>query len=380
MINKDVMQKLDLFNSKYKCIICRKRLRYKADEIIHSQIIHNPANPKNMCPYCHKMFQSCHKLRIHLMKIHLNEKPYRCRLCSKKFVQFVHLKKHCKKHVRTQMPFCSMIDYENSTIEHPTSNNWRKKEKNFVQFFIVVGNSVKKCKECCANFVSDSEYLVHIWTEHMKSNCLICWQCRCTFSSVQDLTLHLGEHLQEKNFKCSLCSSRDKCIFFGTLEKAKDHYVKVHLQSKHSPLFKLVCCVCDQFIDESNINSHYKQCSVKAKPTFYCAQCSFTFEDPQLYELHKSQHRFLQEQMLPFNTSYLIDSIISPHVSYGNRSVNGLKIDDIALKILSMKQKKIDFEREETLVQYSPFLIHPNEHNSICHPNKLSRLSNDPSD
>lgn len=35
-----VFKKFDLFYSKYNCRICRKKLRYKADEIVHLKLKH----------------------------------------------------------------------------------------------------------------------------------------------------------------------------------------------------------------------------------------------------------------------------------------------------------------------------------------------------
>lgn len=357
IMSKDLMRILDLFNSKYKCVICRKRLRYKADEIIHSEIIHNQNNMNNSCPFCGKLFRSSFILRKHLMNIHLNEKPYKCRICGKKFSQFFNLKKHCKKHLSKKIPLNRMIAYENSRFQIISD-----KKKNFKEYFIITGHNVKKCNECSFKFIYDSEYLIHIWNQHMKSNFLICWQCGYRFSSAKCLLLHLGEHLDEKIFKCSLCT-KEQSTFFSTFEKAKDHYLKYHLKPKIEPSFKLICYICDEVINESKILNHYKKCSPTLATKFSCTDCNFTFDNQHLFELHKVQHRYLKEQKIHLNKSYLMNSLVSQN--HSNKSVNSSKIDDIALKILTMKQKKIDFEREEALVQYSPFLIQPSEKYSL---------------
>ena len=63
---KRVIQMLDLFNSKYDCKKCRKKLRYKADQIIHTKLKHNnniQTNHSNkntrqiICPECHIHFK-----------------------------------------------------------------------------------------------------------------------------------------------------------------------------------------------------------------------------------------------------------------------------------------------------------------------------------
>lgn len=349
MIKKDLIQIMDLFNSKYKCSICRRRLRYKADEIIHRQNLHNHKRTSFSCSFCDKPFNSFYMLRQHLMMVHLNEKPYQCRICKKKFSQFLHLKKHCRKHVTDKLSFHSMIEYENSRIVLPNPKI-NDKKSIFIQFSIIAKNPNRKCSECSVNFFTDAEYLLHIWTEHMKCLNLVCWKCNTNFLSIKSLLIHLNEHLDDKKFNCLLCNNN-----FGTFENAKDHYVEFHLKSNLIPLFKLVCSNCNENIDESTSMQHFEKCSPSSNIDYFCVDCNLTFYNRQLFELHKIQHKSLKQQTL--NKSFLIDSIISP--ANANKSVGGLKIDNIALKILSMKQKKIDIEREETLVQYSPFLIHP---------------------
>ncbi len=93
---KRVIQVLDLFNSKYKCKICRKRLRYKADEITH-RCKHHLKGSSIFCPICKKIFKSYQYLTLHLMVDHLKEKPYGCRLCKRRFHAFISLKRHCYK-------------------------------------------------------------------------------------------------------------------------------------------------------------------------------------------------------------------------------------------------------------------------------------------
>lgn len=351
MINKELIQIMDLFNSKYKCSVCRRRLRYKADEIIHRENLHNQRRISYNCSFCGRSFNSFYMLRQHLMIVHLNEKPYQCRVCKKKFTHFLHLKKHCKIHMTDKLAFHNMIEYHNSRIKFSNSNINNDKSI-FVEFFIMAKNPIRKCNKCCLNFSTDSDYLLHIWTEHMKCHNFICWKCNCKFSSNKSLLVHLNEHLDEKKFKCLLCSE-EKCSEFGTFKHAKDHYEEFHLKPKFKPLFKLVCSSCNEYIDESTAVQHFKQCIPTSSNNFFCTECNLACYNHQLFELHKIQHNFLKQQAS--NKSCLIDSIISH--GNANRSLGSLKIDDIALKILSMKQKKLEIEREETLVQYSPFLI-----------------------
>ena len=97
---KSVIQILDLFNSKYDCKICRKKLRYKSDQIIHSKLKHRPGVESKSCPYCQISFKTYHQLSLHIRircKLSHHEKPYGCKICRKKFHSFIYLKRHCSQ-------------------------------------------------------------------------------------------------------------------------------------------------------------------------------------------------------------------------------------------------------------------------------------------
>ena len=107
---KRVIQMLDLFNSKYDCKKCRKKLRYKADKIIHEKLKHSNSYNFIKCPECDLQFKTYFTLTTHLMTVHLNERPYGCKICHKKFHAFALLKRHCnKKHLNTELLPSSLL-------------------------------------------------------------------------------------------------------------------------------------------------------------------------------------------------------------------------------------------------------------------------------
>lgn len=107
---KRVIQMLDLFNSKYDCNKCRKKLRYKADKIIHEKLKHSISYHLIKCPECDLQFKTYFSLTSHLMTVHLNERPYGCKICHKKFHAFALLKRHChKKHLNTDSSPSSLL-------------------------------------------------------------------------------------------------------------------------------------------------------------------------------------------------------------------------------------------------------------------------------
>lgn len=446
----EIIKKLDLFNSKYDCKICRKKLRYKADEIIHLKLKHGQHNQGQdlsiKCPYCQKIIKTFYHLKSHLMVEHLNERPYGCRLCKKRFHAFVQLKRHCSKHHSCNFEknlhnLTNLIDYNNSlfncTSQQDTEDknvrcvkilnnvkfgeiifnkssankslngslnsndslmDFESNDQNSNIFTVIVKFNCIECKTCFMYFKTQSEFLTHIWSEHMsiksnsKSNINHCWQCnlkpglKSKFCTQASLIEHLSlVHLNEKSFKCSLCSHDST-----DLDKVKDHLKLNHCNESitKSVSFVFACATCEQiYTNYDSILNHFKQnpeCNkdLSSNELFQCFDCNQTFNSKSAFELHLSQHQFLKNQetdsqfltnKTPIfinknniknsynNRQYSVDSLIN---SCKNRKpvVNTNRIDEIASKIISMKQQQLELEENLFRVN-SPLKILPNSNN-----------------
>ena len=143
---KRVIQMLDLFNSKYDCKKCRKKLRYKADQIVHEKLKHSMSNKFIKCPECDLEFNTYFSLTSHLMTVHLNERPYGCKLCHKKFHAFALLRRHChKKHLNIKSsPFISIksnLSVDSYKIT-PSENLVKSEKRNNLYDLIDYENSI----------------------------------------------------------------------------------------------------------------------------------------------------------------------------------------------------------------------------------------------
>lgn len=166
---KRVIQMLDLFNSKYDCKKCRKKLRYKADQIIHAKLKHNHkqynAQTLIKCPECHVQFKTYLSLTSHLMTVHLNERPYGCKICNKKFHAFALLKRHChKKHLN--------LDASPSSLLSPVSLN-STPSPQFSNTTTYSCNSVEATSTCdkANNLYDLIDYENSILIPNSKSDC-----------------------------------------------------------------------------------------------------------------------------------------------------------------------------------------------------------------
>lgn len=225
-MENEIIKKFDLFNSKYDCKVCRKKLRYKADEIIHLKLKHANNGSTIQCPTCNRKYRTYYALKLHLMKAHLNERPYGCKLCKNKFSAFVKLKRHCHK-CHPTLPLYEIIDYDNSKLEI-TNGSDNVRYVSFLNRFkfvetiyksddenvkkkrpmnlstssscICVTNKISvECGQCTIEFGTSAELLCHIWLKHMGATRLFCWNCSVEFYNQLDLVNHLNErHLNSE--------------------------------------------------------------------------------------------------------------------------------------------------------------------------------------
>jgi hypothetical protein len=259
---------LDLFNSKYNCRICRTKLRYKADQIIHSQLKHKKGITTIQCPYCNEKTKTYCHLTLHLNKVHLKEKPYGCAICKKKFLTFIQLRRHFKQFHMDQIEATTnhIVDLNNNSIESSESDTSqhhlsmsssnlgdflqtieytnsqiipssmkenffeisslknRNSEKKSQKITVITHLNCQMCNDCGETFKCDAEYLLHIWLEHLTVNNMmennVCWICdnnrsssnTCNFNDNTSLLSHLkSKHTWEEYslYKCDICCSLD---------------------------------------------------------------------------------------------------------------------------------------------------------------------------
>ena len=79
----------------YKCSLCDKSFNYSGSLLSHKLHTHGIERSYD-CHYCGKRFKSSHLRKQHVY-IHTGEKPYSCRHCSDCFRQSGHLKAHLLK-------------------------------------------------------------------------------------------------------------------------------------------------------------------------------------------------------------------------------------------------------------------------------------------
>ena len=164
----------------------------------------------NSCQECREKFTYLDSLKKHYKNTHINQKPYACDVCSRKYFTSNELKQHYKKH-ETERPF------ECDLCEKSYKNAFSLKTHKFSH----TGERPYLCRVCGKGFKTSSEESLHLKT-HTGERPHKCDRCEKRFKTLGELRTHIRRHLGDKRFKCDTCSK-----MFYTSSKMKDHQ-KVH--------------------------------------------------------------------------------------------------------------------------------------------------------
>ena len=228
-----------------------------------------------VCEYCGKSFTSRHysNYKSHL-KYHVKERPHKCNICGKTYIEAQTLKIHMRKHSGDRPYVChhcglqfysssNLLSHRNSAHSDSreihkcdicdarlsTQGNLRvhKKVVHAVERPFtceICGKSFKtqksleqvhakvhsedfpyKCEFIeCGKMFKRSEGLADHMRRHNNDRNHFCDKCGKGFYSNKDLTLHTRTHTGEKPHRCQLCDY--KCALAGNLRK----HMKTHLQ------------------------------------------------------------------------------------------------------------------------------------------------------
>ncbi|CAB3249246.1 unnamed protein product [Arctia plantaginis] len=150
----------------YQCDECSKWISSRAAMMKHLEI---HGEKKYSCDMCGYSTYTVEVMRRHILT-HVEDKPHKCNLCNRSYIQRVQLQRHLEKHM---------------------------------------GNL---CTECGQTFSSRAKMLVHL-REHMGLEKLRCPLESCPYSTKDfinesSLTYHLNVHLDNKPHSCDVCEKK----------------------------------------------------------------------------------------------------------------------------------------------------------------------------
>ncbi|XP_018352535.1 PREDICTED: zinc finger protein 62 homolog isoform X1 [Trachymyrmex septentrionalis] len=177
----------------HACDQCERTFALRQALLLHVQRIHVRAR-NYKCNECEKNFFNKHDLVKHL-SIHLQEKPYSCSICQKQFSRLTSLQRHKKVHKDEPHYICSHCDDEFFTTEEleEHKNSAHKKEKPF------------QCNICKKRFLYKQGLQRHETLHNNKDEKFVCDYCKETFRTCTKLARHLITHAGPRPYMCKLC-------------------------------------------------------------------------------------------------------------------------------------------------------------------------------
>ncbi|CRL07559.1 CLUMA_CG020524, isoform A [Clunio marinus] len=174
------------------------------------------------CGICEKTLSSVKYLKSHMMLQHLNNAPYSCEVCQKKFIDWSLLEKHQKIHEGLFDFTCKYCD-KRFVLRKVYNQHLRKVHKATKEEIAVMKNSDLTCIECNKVFKTSHSMKEHKAWEHGTVDKFICDICGKSFMSRIKLTSHQKYHQEEKMKLCKICPST-----FTEEKGLKTHLRRVH--------------------------------------------------------------------------------------------------------------------------------------------------------
>ncbi len=305
---------------------------------------------QNICPICGKEVSTQTRLVYH-MNIHMDKKPYKCKICDKTFNDRGNMRRHQKMHSQKEKSvfkcqFCEKTfaqDYyrkrheiqnhiivdeaaelkslnENVSLQptksrnknlsysvncHVCSNTYYSTNELLVHMKLHPGVRPYKCSYCEKTFCQDGSRVIHE-RKHTGDRPYECF-CGKSFYEASKLSRHKKTHTEEKQFECKYCGKRldrlvnlkahetlhtgeqpFQCSICGKRYNNKTNLI-IH-ERTHTGEYPFQCSVCDKrFNTKLTLERHYMT-HTDEKP-FQCRYCGKKLRQKPVLDAHERSHR-----------------------------------------------------------------------------------------
>lgn len=217
------------------------------------------------CNLCTKRFTHQFTLESHKLS-HISGRPYVCHVCGKRFTQMSSLTSHRVKHTGERPFVCNIcgksFTYQSNLKTHRSSHT---------------GERPFACKICGKAFVHESILRTHSRT-HTGEKPYTCTTCGKTFPQQSGLKSHIVTHTGERPYSCDLCGKT-----FNQQSNLKMHSLTHTGEKPHS------CATCGKrFTHQSSLKAHYRTHTGEKPHT--CSYCGKGFSRQSTLKSHVLTH------------------------------------------------------------------------------------------
>ena len=230
------------------------------------------------CPDCQKAYGKGHELKLHLLSVHYNIKPYQCDQpgCSWSFVTQTKLNRHKQSHSKLKSFVCN-VEGCNKMFSTVYNLNAHLKLHN--------REYCHKCDKCSDRFQTERELQLHTGQAHkleMSPN-LPCpvQQCSKAFFNKTSLDSHIKTHSVPSNTTCNVCGK-----VFDRPSRLKTHMV-FHTGDKPFPCDHQGCSW--SFPTQSKLARHKRTHTNEKR--FLCSKCDKAFGRNDHLQQHLQTHK-----------------------------------------------------------------------------------------
>ncbi|XP_011309727.1 zinc finger protein 423 homolog isoform X2 [Fopius arisanus] len=283
----------------YRCSWCARLFKHKRSRDRHVKL--HTGDRRYRCTHCEAAFSRSDHLKIH-MKTHDNQKPYHCTECSRGYNTAAALTSHMQSHKRPpSTPHCQR-SLPTSSPPAIASPDHQPKLQYHSPLHLT-------CMYCRDTFSSMEQLQVHVQTSHeallplpspssSSPEANDCRRLRAKPSDLEDLT-------------CRRCATK-----FSKLSSLREHLVSAH----NDGLTTLTCPLCSKPCSSATAYAeHYvlehcenKSIIPRSKPeidklyespksnylsgTLLCGQCGAALKDFESFRTHLARHLHANQQ------------------------------------------------------------------------------------